>query len=283
MSTTLNGVLLLFGIVSSYAFTIEHSLGDNIFNASANYEVQRYRERVKILHDMIITEGCSPAKQQRRDTLTNAHGLELDVEIRLFHKLTEALIRCREGKLQTTTPRSNSQPTLVTATPTSTRSSVTTQPATAYSASILISSVTSQQLCREAVNLTEIWRTDHNAGYIRPDNEKGHWCDTRRMVASGRPWFRFSESAGNRLLNKCVPFGSCGTAAALWSDDRMPSQLAVITPINAYMEFNKNCRHKSLKASVLKCSSVPNDYIYRYDDWMEACSYAFCGMFGRYE
>lgn len=82
-------------------------------------------------------------------------------------------------------------------------------------------------------------------------------------------------------MNKCVPFKSCGTLGALWSDDAMPSQVGLVTQIRVYAKYlsDDDCRYYAKKASVMRCSENPNDFVYRYDA-EEFCYVGFCGMSG---
>lgn len=134
--------------------------------------------------------------------------------------------------------------------------------------------------CENALDLTEGWRQDHKGSRILPRN---NWynSDTEDMIESGRPWFRFSGDAGNKLLNECVPRLSCGSLGALWSDDNMPTVVGVVTPINVYGKWGDDCRAPwyTKNMSVVRCSTSPHDYVYRYDGdrsrWL-----GFCGMTG---
>jgi len=138
------------------------------------------------------------------------------------------------------------------------------------------------QLCQSAVNLTESWRKDHSDSGIKPIDGL-HNCDTRDMVAAGKPWFRFSGAAGNRLLDHCVPSrasGSCGTQVALWSDDTMPDQIGVVTSIQAYASWWGHCKISlyTTQCQVIRCSDKPHDFVYRLDDDSSICTMGFCGM-----
>ena len=103
------------------------------------------------------------------------------------------------------------------------------------------------------------------------------------MIDAGRPWFRFTGAAGNRLLDHCVRSAdatglSCGTGAAIWSDAPMPTEVGVITAFDAFDSYNGNCKYYTNKCSVMRCSDQPHDLIYRYDDSDSICYRGFCGM-----
>ena len=138
--------------------------------------------------------------------------------------------------------------------------------------------------CRSAINLTEYWRKDHSDSGIRPV-DGNYNCDTRDMIAAGRPWFRFAGPAGNRLLDHCIPSywsnnrGSCGTGAALWSNDQMPKSIGSVTTINVYGSYNSNCKwYSGAQCEVMRCSNEAHDYIYRILSATSTCNYGFCGM-----
>lgn len=134
--------------------------------------------------------------------------------------------------------------------------------------------------CRNAINLTESWRSDHNASDIKPHNGTYN-CDTSHMIDNGRPWFRFSGQAGNVMSNKCPPNFSCGAVIGLWTDEPMPQQVGVVSSIRvygSYLRFCKSALWGSKRVSVLRCSSAPEDVVYRYDDVSADCYFGFCGM-----
>ena len=99
------------------------------------------------------------------------------------------------------------------------------------------------------------------------------------MIDAGRPFFRFTGAAGNRLLDHCVPDYSCGTAAVMWSNAQMPTQIGVLTRIFGYRSFSSGCQsHDKIDLSVMRCSDHQYDFIYRYDDSNSGCNDGFCGM-----
>ena len=126
---------------------------------------------------------------------------------------------------------------------------------------------------------------EHSDTGIKPVNRDWN-CDTRDMIEAGRPWFRFAGSAGNRLLDHCVPSyrysgdsGSCGTVAALWSDDPMPSSIGFVSTINVYGSYRNNCKwYSDTQCEVMRCSNEAHDYIYRILSARSDCYYGFCGM-----
>ena len=132
--------------------------------------------------------------------------------------------------------------------------------------------------CESAIDLIEDWRQDHDASNIQPN---GYNCDLRDMNNNypERPWFRFSGAAGNMMLDTCVLGYSCGTHAAMWTDDPMPSEVGVSTEISAYASWTGNCRWQTKSVLVMRCShDTDYDFIYQYNEASTSCSYSFCGM-----
>ena len=90
--------------------------------------------------------------------------------------------------------------------------------------------------------------------------------------------------AGVRLLDHCVSSyrrgsGSCGTHAALWSDDAMPDSVGVVTNFQVYSSFGDDCKlYGGRQCQVMRCSTMPNDFIYKYVDSFDGCNFGFCGM-----
>ena len=97
------------------------------------------------------------------------------------------------------------------------------------------------------------------------------------MIKAGRPWFRFTGNAGNKLLDHCVPATSCGTVFSLWSNSTMPDEIGVVTPIAVFGNNGFSCTGSTVKSSVMRCSNRAHDYVYKYDD-SGVCDYGFCGM-----
>ena len=101
------------------------------------------------------------------------------------------------------------------------------------------------------------------------------------MVEAGRPWFRFTGAAGNRLLDHCVNSTSgarsCGTVDATWSDAPMPTSIGVIKKFNATQSYGGKCHYSQFECSAMRCSDRPHDMIYRYDGPGSGDD-GFCGM-----
>ncbi|XP_067930313.1 uncharacterized protein [Watersipora subatra] len=134
--------------------------------------------------------------------------------------------------------------------------------------------------CLTATNFTRAWRSDINQTDIRPGfgehSIDGYSCDLHNDLE----WFRFTEAAGNRLLDTCPPWKTCGTNYPIWSDAELPTQVGVASTIFVYVREQYDCRDQAKKALVIRCSwDTDNDLIYKYDSTKySTCSIGFCGM-----
>ena len=57
----------------------------------------------------------------------------------------------------------------------------------------------------------------------------------------------------------------------------MPSQVGVRVAFTAYAAC-RTCDSFPRQVSVMRCSSAPSDFVYRYDDSSDRCYIGFCGM-----
>ena len=72
---------------------------------------------------------------------------------------------------------------------------------------------------------------------------------------------------------------SCGTGVNLFSNSTMPVDVGVITSIDLYgADYKRNCQYAIDRASVLRCSDRPHDFVYRYDGNDRRPDIGFCGM-----
>ena len=240
----------------------------SIYNAPTNRKLEQLRKLTDIIHEKLITENCLNEEKNKRNLMeTSSDGVQLEAQSELYQHLVDLLIACRKAKQETTTTPITTTKTMTETTETSTTAPTTTPKTTTTTSAPL------PVECVNAINLTESWRKDHNGSNING----GSNCDTRDMINSGRPWFRISGNAGSKLLNRCPPKDSCGTEAALWSDSTMPSAIGVVTSVTAQGSYG-NCNQYPRQVSVMRCSSAPSDFVYRYDDSSEACNIGFCGM-----
>lgn len=261
----------------------------SLYDSTASKELERVKEQVKIIHDMLHAENCpDPELTVGRRDLLRSRSVEdevrIEVQRRLYEKLVDMLVNCRGIKAGNT----------VTVVPTrrtsKTYSSYPSTPSTAPSMIPSDDNVT--ELCQNALNFTEWWRKDSNGSNIRPrdqsyqdfvhDNSTNNYnCDTRDLQRMGRPWFRFSGDAGNRILNNCAPSYSCGSVATYWSDYEMPAEVGIIKPIKFHTSYTDRGRHYchsySPPGKVMRCSQTADDFIYTYDVNIGECV-SFCGM-----
>lgn len=239
-------------LLSGCLLLLFHIVGCSLYDPTSGRQLERHRAKNRILHDTLISENCTdPAGDVTRRELpkTSRDGILYELEEKFQEELIQMLIKCRKEKLSTST------------TPTTTSTTART-------------GRLNPQECHRAVALTDSWRRDINGSGL---NAGKYNCDTRWMIESGRPWFRFSGEAGNHLLNSCPPQFSCGTNVGLWSDEPMPGNIGIVTAITAYGSFYKNCKQFNKSVSVIRCSYALGDFVYRYDG-DEHCDFGFCGM-----
>lgn len=241
-------------------------VSSDLTGSSMSFELQKMKQRVDIVYTMLESEGCPVPSRGRRDLLSSASdSLEYEIESRLYQQLFDLLTACRANNT-TATGTSTSTTTKRVTTTTTTTGTPTTQ-----------TTVATPAVCFKALNLTESWRLDHKQSGIRPANNNYN-CDTKSMIAAGRPWFRFTGGAGNKLADTCIPYYSCGASGVLWSNDTMPSKVGVISSFSVYANAGNSCSDFTWRASVMRCSGSAHDFIYRYDDAKDNCNYGFCGM-----
>ena len=260
--------------------------------------------RVHVLHRVLIKDCEKGMARDRREVLSA--NTELEMEKLLYRRMLTTISECRRRKRATT---SRPATTAVTTGPTSTvkaaskskqktvttvnmtKTSTKSTPKATITDNMTPKSIKSTQKttstpmttsipseCISAINLTESWRRDYKGSDITPVNGRLN-CDTSHMINKGRPWFRFSGAAGNRLLDSCrsMPTRSCGTHLGMWSNAAMPIATAEAREINAYAGYSGSCKYFTYKLEVMKCSERQYDYIYKYlgDDH---CHLGFCGM-----
>ena len=185
-STFWCGIILLEAVVTA-----------SIYDPTANKELEKFKYRNKLLHDLLIAENCpepgTTARVKREVTgKDEVRGkTKLEVEMKFYEDLTTMLIECRKGNIRT-------RPTvdrLISATTHSTHSTrkPTTTTATENVSDIPTTAWLSKtaQECETAINLTEAWRQDHNGSNIEAD-EGFPVCDPKQMELAGLPWFRFT-------------------------------------------------------------------------------------------
>ena len=244
-------------VVLSFTLIFAATVAGSLYDASANRELARMKKLVEITHDQILEEKCPnpDVKAAKRNVLQiTDDGAHLEMMSKLFQQLRGILVRCRNNRLEKTT----------------------TSPATRSTGKSTKDSIQRPLQCEKAINLTESWRQDHRGSQIFPGGKNN---DFSMMVRQGRPWFRFTEGAGDVMLDRCVAWGSCGTAVPIYTSSVMPSDIGVITRIELYGNLNSvDCDSYNDTASVMRCSNQPNDLIYRYEGNTTYYYAGFCGM-----
>lgn len=235
-----------------------------VMKDSSEAKLERVKALVKITHEQLIKEGCPipDFSYKKRDLMVPSRNeVLIEMQTILKERLIDALIECRTKKVSASSVYQTSLTTM-----TSTTSMMPTAQQTVTKASSL------PVECQKAINLTESYRLD----YISTSPSKG---DTKRMIAEGRPWFRFTKGAGNMLIDHCVTWNTCGTSVPLFSNSSMPAEVGVVQSIEIYgPNKQQNCGYFQDKGSVMRCSAKLHDYIYRYDGSNRSSDIGFCGM-----
>ena len=92
--------------------------GSVVNKSETSMNTLRYRLRNKVLHDLLISEGCLEDKllREKRDISMNSRSEILrDVELKFYDYLIDQLMECRQGK-ETTIAYTNPETPLTTKT-----------------------------------------------------------------------------------------------------------------------------------------------------------------------
>ena len=182
-STFLCGIILLEAVVTA-----------SLYDPTANKELEKFKYRNKLLHDLLIAENCpdpGTTARVKREVTGEDEGrgkTKLEVEMKFYEDLTTMLIKCRKGNFR-------SRPTVVR--PVSATENSTIKPSTTTATEKVSDMPTTAlqsghaQECERAINLTEAWRQDYNGSNIEAD-EGFPVCDPKQMKQAGLPWFRFT-------------------------------------------------------------------------------------------
>ena len=225
--------------------------------------LRQYQEEVRILQERLNTR-CPDYTISVRPSTNILSAVEAEkAYVGLLQKDFDNCLR--SGNKPTTTP-------LILRTTPITSASTTTKRSPFKPSTVPIE-------CLSAVDLNEPWRLDHSSGNHRPGGYKssgGYACDQRKSLQ----WFRFSGAGGNKMLDSCPKWFSCGGRYPYWTDYDMPKDIGLPTTITAYGVVGRSCKHVNRKMEVMRCSwRTKHDLIYRYTDvYYIACSNAFCGM-----
>ena len=267
-------LLQLFVVSCVISLSVHVSLHD----PDADKTLARYRQRVKMVHELLLAEGCpDPDMRVKRRAPEDARSeIQIEIEKAFFDELVKRLADCRQKNSTLITP-TRTMPSTTTQKPRTNTTSTTTSTTTTTTPTARTTHFHQPGECEVAINLTESWRHELSPRDQKP--VKGVYnCDPWDMTNNGRKWFRFTGSAGNRLLDHCIPDSRCGTHATLWSNATMPSAVGVSTTIPLYGSLRRKCDYFSYTFSVMKCSNNVNDYIYRWSSSSTDCSLGFCGM-----
>ena len=247
-SKNINNVLEK-NFVLAYFISVYAVSSNGLLHGSQNRELERYKERVKLLHTVLLNE-CKQGNtsRMRREIISSSLNMAREeMEKLLYERMLRMLIDCREQKQKTTH-----------------LSSTTTEPP-----------VPAQ--CISATNFTEFWRLDHKGGKVLPDRNSYN-CDTKQLSSKKGSWFRFSGSGGTHLLESCPSVYSCGSQIGFWSDEAKPKlETGHFTKVKVYGSWTSGCKEFEIDLTVGKCSERQDDYIYQYNGG-SMCDASFCGQ-----
>ena len=192
----------------------------------------------------LLEKECPSYRQVKRQIAISKHPVHLDIEKQLYLELFKKLIECRQKKAAPTPAE-----------------------------------------CQTAETIRESWRLEHNHLEYSPggphSDDNGYACD---FHANNTKWFRFAGVSGNRILNTCPQYKSCGTRYAYWTDEPMPQEIGVVATVTLHSTdsyYVSSCKYHNTKILVMRCSwKTPYDFIYKLAKTytQDSCSAAICGM-----
>lgn len=110
---------------------------------------------------------------------------------------------------------------------------------------------------------------DRAQGNALQDNAK---CDDKLNPG----WYRFQGAAGDRILDKCVPEGRCGTDAPGWLQGNHPTVAEGVVTGKVCYHFKGNCCLWSNNISVKNCGEY---FVYQLRQ-LPGCNLRYCGNGG---
>ena len=110
---------------------------------------------------------------------------------------------------------------------------------------------------------------DRAQGNALQDNAK---CDDKLNPG----WYRFQGAAGDRILDKCVPEGRCGTDAPGWLQGNHPTVAEGVVTGKVCYHFKDNCCLWSNNISVKNCGEY---FVYQLRE-SPGCKLRYCGNGG---
>ena len=255
----MRAVLVLVVLLGVYVHHIDAALLEESKERQLNF----YQGQVRITSELLISEECSVYTEHHRQEIGNVTA-DIHELKRLSDQLLKMLIQCRSEKSANNIEQTTQKPT----TPTTANA---TKPPT-----IKLQPIE----CRNAVNYTESWRRDHLRSNFKPKgphSRNGYACD---LGVTSNFWFRFKGEAGNRMLNKCPKYRSCGAQNPLWTDRTMPQVVGVETNLKVYAVGKKKCKALTKTIKAMRCSwDTDYDLIFKQTTNLKGvCFNSFCGM-----
>jgi len=231
---------------------------------SVQQEIFSYDLKIRILERRIMSECPAGTTSKSPDSkgISGSLNDQLQAKKLAYSALWSRLLTCHNDNV-----KHDLSPTIPT---TTTPLPTTTPPPTPLE-------------CLTATNFTEPWRRDHNGSNVKPGgphSRKGYACDVHNDTA----WFRFTSEAGNKMLDSCPAWRSCGGEYSYWSGDKMPTEVGVAKFVKtSYTLESGKCKESVWPMEVIRCSThSDHDFIYkmyyRNSAANHTCSISFCGM-----
>ena len=98
-------------------------------------------------------------------------------------------------------------------------------------------------------------------------------CDRDYLIPS---WYRFQGAAGDRIADKCVPDGRCGTPAPGWMRGNHPTVAEGVVTREVCYHIYKDCCYWSNNISVKNCGGY---FVYKLERTRN-CFAGYCGNGG---
>lgn len=99
-------------------------------------------------------------------------------------------------------------------------------------------------------------------------------CDQRDIATPA--WYRFSEDAGDKMADSCVPQLHCGTHAPGWLNGDHPVNEGEVVERQACFHWGSSCCKWSTKIKIKKCKGF---FVYELQR-TPACHLRYCGNSG---
>ena len=122
--------------------------------------------------------------------------------------------------------------------------------------------------CKNYSVLSEADRTQGNES-----SGSSYYTYDKRLVTG---WYRFQGAAGDRMQDKCVLKGRCGTERPGWLNSTQPTVAEGVVTLKVCFSGPKDCCERS---NIIKFKNCSSDY-YVYELQRMSNYYRYCGNAG---